>query len=96
MARWRPAPEGWGDLARWSRGRGIAPRSQTASGMLPRRASPASQIPSSKTGITFCTDPKIQLTDGGPSVTPELPERVARPPFGAAGLFAPEPRRNQA
>ena len=36
----------------------VAPRSQTAAGMLPRRASPASQIPSSKTGITFCTDPK--------------------------------------
>jgi hypothetical protein len=25
-----------------------------------------------------------QLTDGGPSVTPELPDRVAGPPFGAA------------
>ncbi len=24
MARWRPAPEGWGDLARWSRGRACA------------------------------------------------------------------------
>ena len=36
----------------------VAPRSQTAAGMLPRRASPASQIPSSKTGINFCTDPK--------------------------------------
>jgi len=28
MARCRPAPEGWGALARWSRGRGIAPQSQ--------------------------------------------------------------------
>ena len=25
-----------------------------------------------------------QLTDGGPSVTPELPNRVAGPPFGGA------------
>ena len=25
-----------------------------------------------------------QLTDGGPFVTPELPSRVAGPPFGAA------------
>ena len=29
----------------------------------------------------------IQLTDGGPSVTPELPECVAGPPFGAAPWF---------
>ncbi len=43
-------------------GRGIAPRSQTAAGMLPRRASPASQIPFSKTGIHFCTDPKFSQT----------------------------------
>jgi hypothetical protein len=26
----------------------------------------------------------IQLTDGGPSVAPELPTDVAGPPFGAA------------
>jgi hypothetical protein len=28
--------------------------------------------------------PNDQFTDGGPSVTPELPDRVAGPPFGAA------------
>ena len=28
MARCRPAPQGWGALARWSRRRGIAPQSQ--------------------------------------------------------------------
>jgi hypothetical protein len=28
-----------------------------------------------------------QLTDGGPSVTPELPLGVAGPPFGAPQLF---------
>ena len=28
--------------------------------------------------------PNDQLTDGGPSLTPELPDRVAGPPFGEA------------
>jgi hypothetical protein len=28
--------------------------------------------------------PNDQLTDGGPSLTPELPERLAGPPFGEA------------
>ena len=31
--------------------------------------------------------PNDQLTDGGPSVTPELPTGVAGPPFGAAPLL---------
>jgi hypothetical protein len=37
--------------------------------------------------------PTIQLTDGGPSVTPELPSCVAGPPFGAAhgSAFCSEP-----
>ncbi len=31
----------------------------------------------------------IQLTDGGPSATPELPSRAAGPPFGGAAGSAP-------
>jgi hypothetical protein len=34
-----------------------------------------------------------QLTDGGPSLTPELPRRVAGPPFGAASCSALFSRR---
>ena len=31
--------------------------------------------------------PNVQLTDGGPPATPELPTGVAGPPFGAAPLL---------
>jgi hypothetical protein len=40
-------------------------------------------------GVSGCCDvlhtirPKAQLTNGGPSLAPQLPERVAGPPFGA-------------
>ncbi|HSA03557.1 MAG TPA: hypothetical protein P5055_22755, partial [Candidatus Paceibacterota bacterium] len=44
MAWWRPAPQGWGDLARWLRCSSVT----EDMAMLLRRASPASQIPSSK------------------------------------------------
>jgi len=33
-------------------------------------------------GVHSCRT--IQLTDGGPSATPELPSRVPGPPFGEA------------
>ncbi len=54
MARRRPAPQGWGALARWLRCSSVT----EVKAMLLRRASPASQIPSSKIGINSCTDPK--------------------------------------
>jgi len=54
MARCHPAPQGWGDLARWLRCSSVT----EVKAMLPRRASPASQIPSSKIEISSCTDPK--------------------------------------
>src|SRR3989442_8685507 len=44
----------------------VAHSSQTAAGMLVARASPASQIASSKIGIYFLTNPYRKLGTGGP------------------------------
>jgi len=55
MARCRPAPPGWGYLARWLRCSLLTDQKD----MLVALASPASQIASSKTGSYFCTDPKL-------------------------------------
>src|SRR5437867_12849071 len=60
--------------ANWSTVRLLCVRQPT------RRAAATNRMNS----LIAAMSPNDQLTDGGPSVTPELPRRVAGPPLGGA------------
>jgi len=60
------------------------PPSRPSPGLPVQETSPQASIRSSERQGAFIVMPNDQLTDGGPPLAPESPERIAGPPFGGA------------